>query len=200
VVTLTGQGHHPAVRPGQTPIETSRPSVRLTPAGPAPAPAASGTASSEDAPVLVVEDDPAIAELLVGAVAEHTGRDVFVAVDGRAALVLAAERPPSLVLLDLLLPGLDGYEVARRLKADPATAGAEIVALSAFGDRERALAAGCGSFLAKPFDVGALVLVVRVALARAEVRGSRPRPPRAVDSPEAAPSPGRRRWWWLPGR
>jgi two-component system, cell cycle response regulator DivK len=69
-----------------------------------------------------------------------------------------------MILLDLMMPGLDGFQVAQRLKADPATASIPIVAVSALArpdDREAALAAGCDEFVRKPFDLDELERVIR---------------------------------------
>jgi CheY-like chemotaxis protein len=89
----------------------------------------------------------------------------------------AAARPgaarPAAVVLDLRLPKVDGYQVARRLRADPATAGAQIVAVSAHGREDEARAAGCDAFVAKPFDLDAVLGAVADALGRpAEADGS----------------------------
>jgi len=80
---------------------------------------------------------------------------------------LTAADPPDLILMDLNLPVMDGWEAARRLKADRRTAGIPIIALTAYamaGDRERALAAGCDEFDTKPIDFGRLVHKIRKLL------------------------------------
>lgn len=117
-----------------------------------------------DALVLIAEDEPdnqvilqTVVEALVGARAE-------VAADGLALLALVARERPGMILLDLMMPGLDGFEVARKLKADPATAGIPIVAVSALArldDREAALAAGCDDFVRKPFELDELEAKIR---------------------------------------
>lgn len=85
---------------------------------------------------------------------------VLVAVNGAAGLALVADARPDLVLMDLDLPDIDGREVTRRLKADPATAVIPVIALTAHamaGDREMALAAGCDEFDTKPIDFDRLL-------------------------------------------
>jgi CheY-like chemotaxis protein len=72
-----------------------------------------------------------------------------------------------MILLDLMMPGLDGFQVTRQLKADPETAGIPIVAVSAMArpdDREAALAAGCDDFVRKPFELDDLEAVIRTHL------------------------------------
>ncbi|MDP3083464.1 MAG: response regulator [Rubrivivax sp.] len=83
------------------------------------------------------------------------GWTVVHAVDGASGLALAAATPPALILLDIQLPEMDGYEVARRLKADAALAAVPIVAVTSYAmrnDRETALAAGCQGYIEKPID------------------------------------------------
>jgi CheY-like chemotaxis protein len=77
-------------------------------------------------PILIVDDDPDVAGVLAAILAEE-GRDAAIARDGREALALARAALPALILLDVLLPNLDGPEVCRRLQADPATACIPIV-------------------------------------------------------------------------
>lgn len=99
-----------------------------------------------------VEDNRALARFLL----EAAGHDVIEAVNGAEALALAREHQPDLVLMDLSLPEVDGWEAARILWADPATAHLRIVAVTAHamaGDRERVLAAGFLGYIAKPVDV-----------------------------------------------
>lgn len=107
--------------------------------------------------LLVVDDEPTNLELIRMAV-EDTGLPVrlIVASNGEEALRHARELVPDLVLMDLKMPVLDGWEATRRLKADPLTATVPVVALTAqamAGDLDRALAAGCDACLTKPLDV-----------------------------------------------
>jgi two-component system, cell cycle response regulator DivK len=103
--------------------------------------------------VLIVEDIELNRELLAQLL-EDKHLLVF-AEDGVAALARAAETKPDLILMDLSLPRLDGWEATRRLKADPATARVPVIVLSAHamkGDEDRARASGCDDFLTKPID------------------------------------------------
>ncbi|RZU00632.1 response regulator [Rivibacter subsaxonicus] len=103
--------------------------------------------------ILIVEDIELNRELLAQLLG-HEHRLVF-AHDGVAALERAAENRPDLILMDLSLPRMDGWEATRRLKADPALARIPVIALSAHamkGDEDRARASGCDDFLTKPID------------------------------------------------
>jgi len=103
--------------------------------------------------ILIVEDIELNRELLAQLL-EEDHRLVF-AEDGVAALERAAEIRPDLILMDLSLPRMDGWEATRRLKADAATAQIPLIVLSAHamnGDEDRARAAGCDDFLTKPID------------------------------------------------
>lgn len=96
---------------------------------------------------------------------------VHVAADGEAALEVVRRERPDLVLLDLSMPALSGWEVARRLKADPATAAIPLVACTAHamaGDRECALATGFDGYLAKPYRPAELMACVESFLGPAE--------------------------------
>src|ERR687888_2765634 len=97
--------------------------------------------------VLVVEDDPDARRLFEVVAAEEAGLQVTGARDGQEALDRAMVVRPDVVLLDLMLPRVDGYEVARRLRADPATRRAWIVAVTAHGDAGQAIEAGCNQVL-----------------------------------------------------
>ncbi|SNT18275.1 PAS domain S-box-containing protein [Noviherbaspirillum humi] len=111
---------------------------------------------------LVVDDNPDALEMLV-MLLEADGHRVGRARDGEEALTVARRFAPRVVLLDLGLPKLDGWEVARRLRADPATAGALVIALSGYGqasDRERSRDAGFDDHLLKPADIDAVYAAV----------------------------------------
>jgi CheY-like chemotaxis protein len=85
---------------------------------------------------------------------------VTIAVDGQQGIDMAASGQPDLILLDMSLPIVDGWEAARRLKADDATSGIPIIALTAHalaGDREKALEAGCDDYDTKPVDLKRLL-------------------------------------------
>jgi two-component system, cell cycle response regulator DivK len=113
--------------------------------------------------VLLVEDN-ADNRFIYSAMLRHAGYDVILASTGHEGLELGRTRAPHLVLMDLSLPGLDGLEVTRLLKADEATRGMPIVALTAHAlpaDRVRALEAGCDAYLAKPIAPPAVLAEVR---------------------------------------
>ena len=113
--------------------------------------------------VLVVEDEKQNQELMRAVVEDLLGGRARVCDDGEHCLRLAHERKPALVLLDLMLPGMSGWEVARQLRQDPATASVPIIAVSALSrpqERESALHAGCDAYVAKPFtpdEIGRLM-------------------------------------------
>lgn len=108
--------------------------------------------------VIIAEDEPRLAQALAFML-QQEGLETLVASDGRAALRLAQESQPALLLLDLDLPELDGLSVCRTLRACPETAALPIFILSALGQREHecaALEAGADAFFLKPFPLPAL--------------------------------------------
>jgi putative two-component system response regulator len=109
--------------------------------------------SRRDTTVLVVDDEPASRELL-GRFLQRDGYHVESAADGESALAAVSERRPDLVLLDVMMPGLDGFDVCRRIKDDPATRLTPVVMLTASEASARlaAIVAGADDFLSKPFD------------------------------------------------
>jgi signal transduction histidine kinase/ActR/RegA family two-component response regulator len=112
--------------------------------------------------VLVVEDDADAAQTLADVLALH-GNVVRIARDGRAALALARERPPDIILCDIGLPDVDGYEVAAAVRADPALRETRLVALTGYArpeDRDRAWHAGFDAHLAKPPQLDQLMALV----------------------------------------
>lgn len=105
--------------------------------------------------VLLVEDNEKNLKLARD-VLEFAGFTVLVAVTGEDAVVRAAAAAPDVILMDLQLPGIDGYEAFARIRSDQATAGIPVVALTAFAmrqDRDRAIAEGFDGYLEKPIDV-----------------------------------------------
>jgi CheY-like chemotaxis protein len=105
---------------------------------------------------------------LLGFILEAKGYQVRAAADAEEALALLETFRPRLILMDIQLPGMDGLELTRRLKAAPATRDIVILAVTAQamkGDEERALAAGCDGYIAKPVDTRALPEVVARHLA-----------------------------------
>lgn len=108
--------------------------------------------------ILIAEDNPASREYLVELLSAQ-GYGIAVAEDGESALKKVREQPPDLVLLDIQMPGMDGYEVLRRLRANAATAALRVVACTAYamaGDEEKALAAGFDGYITKPIRAVAL--------------------------------------------
>jgi CheY-like chemotaxis protein len=108
--------------------------------------------------VLLVEDNPDAAESMT-LLLEGLGHQIRVVPDGPTALSTAQADVPDLMLVDIGLPGMDGFEVVRRAKRDPALRGTTVVALTGYGsleDRRRALAAGFDHYLVKPIDLDAL--------------------------------------------
>jgi CheY-like chemotaxis protein len=97
----------------------------------------------------------------------RAGYAVLIARDGAQGVALAIAEQPDLILMDMGLPVLDGWEATRRIKAEPATSGIPVVALTAnamTGDREKALAAGCDDFDTKPVDMTRLLGKIQALL------------------------------------
>ena len=113
--------------------------------------------------ILYVEDND---DMLRGRLT-RAGFNVVVALDGEQGVAMAAAEAPALILMDLSLPVLDGWEATRRLKTMPATGAIPVIALSAHameGERARALAAGCDDFDTKPVDFPRLLEKIRALL------------------------------------
>jgi CheY-like chemotaxis protein len=112
--------------------------------------------------VLIADDDRDAVEMMQNLLVQY-GHELRVAFDGPSALRACEEFEPDVVFLDIGLPGMDGYEVAQRLRQLPACRSIQIVAVSGYArdeDRNRALASGCTTHLAKPFDVETLSKIV----------------------------------------
>jgi two-component system cell cycle response regulator DivK len=107
--------------------------------------------------ILIVEDSE-LNRRLLEAVLEPHGYRLLVAENGERGIELARAERPDLILMDVLLPGIDGYEATRKLRVDPATRQLTIVALTATAtseEQEQALAAGCDGYIPKPIDTRA---------------------------------------------
>jgi len=103
--------------------------------------------------ILVVEDAAASKEIFQIAI-QSDDTDIILASDGQEGVRVAKERKPDLILMDMMLPILSGYDATRQIRADPETSNIPIIAVTARAmepERERALAAGCDHFVSKPF-------------------------------------------------
>ena len=104
--------------------------------------------------ILLVEDNEMNRDMLSRRL-QRRGYEVVIAVDGRQGVAMAASEAPALILMDMSLPELDGWDATRQIKAAPATRAIPVIALTAHamsGDRDQALAAGCDDFDVKPVD------------------------------------------------
>jgi two-component system KDP operon response regulator KdpE len=130
--------------------------------------------------ILIVEDDPTLGGLL----AEHLragGHDATLAAEGQRGLDLALDAAPDLLILDVMLPGLDGWELLRRLRA---TSALPVLMLTARADQEdllRGLALGADDYVRKPFDLRELDLRIAGLLRRASAAGAPPAEPGVYD-------------------
>jgi two-component system cell cycle response regulator DivK len=94
----------------------------------------------------------------------HAGFELIEAVDGQEGVAMAIEQRPDLILMDIQLPIIDGYEATRRIKADPASRNIPIIAVTSYalsGDEAKARAAGCDGYIAKPFSPRQILATVR---------------------------------------
>ncbi|HYP69337.1 MAG TPA: response regulator [Variovorax sp.] len=118
--------------------------------------------------ILLVEDNEMNRDMLTRRLARH-GFEIRVAGDGARAIACVHSDAPDVVLMDMSLPVMDGWEATRRLKADAATRAVPVIALTAHamsGDRERALEAGCDDFDTKPVDLQRLLAKIAQALTK----------------------------------
>lgn len=125
--------------------------------------------------ILLIEDNENNRYLVTFLLQAH-GWQVVHALDGPSGLALAARERPALILLDIQLPGMDGYAVARALKADPALAAIPVVAVTSYAmapDRARAMEAGCDGYIEKPIDPETFVTAVSSHLAPPTAGGVR---------------------------
>jgi DNA-binding response OmpR family regulator len=113
--------------------------------------------------ILIVDDEPSIV-ISLEYLMKREGFEVSVAADGEAALAAVAARPPDLVILDVMMPKLNGFEVCQRLRAEPAWRGVRILMLTAKGresELQKGLALGADAYVTKPFSTRDLVAEVR---------------------------------------
>jgi two-component system cell cycle response regulator DivK len=123
--------------------------------------------------ILIIEDNEQNLYLATF-ILEKNGHEIRAARDGNEGLTLAAEAAPDLILLDIQLPGMDGYTVARRLRENPGLARVPIIAVTSYampGDREKAFDAGCTAYIEKPIDPESFLRQVELHLIRADPRG-----------------------------
>src|SRR5512140_2036949 len=120
--------------------------------------------------ILLVEDNEMNLDMLSRRL-QRKGYEVVIAMDGEAGVKLAASELPDLILMDMSLPVLDGWEATRRLKGMPETAVIPVIALTSHamaGDREKAMAAGCNDFDTKPVDMERLLVKIEALLKKQE--------------------------------
>lgn len=148
----------PSVAP-QTPAPAPAPAPTATPASPAPA--------TGKAFILVIEDDKFLRELLVRKLASE-GFDVQNAIDATAAYAILAQRKPTIILCDLILPEVSGFEILQHIKADPKVSDVPVIILSNLGQKEdtdRAMALGAKDFMVKAnFTLDEIVAKVRATI------------------------------------
>jgi CheY-like chemotaxis protein len=116
--------------------------------------------------ILLVEDNEMNRDMLSRRLARR-GYDVAVAVDGEQGVAMAKSEAPALILMDMSLPGMDGWEATRQIKEAPETRAIPVIALTAHamaGDREKAIAAGCDDFDTKPVDLARLLEKIETLL------------------------------------
>jgi CheY-like chemotaxis protein len=120
--------------------------------------------------ILIVEDNEENRDVLSRRLERH-GYSVLVAVDGQAGITTAQDEHPDVILMDLNLPDVDGWEATKRIKANPQTASIPIIALTAHavvGDEQRALQAGCNDYHSKPVEFTRLVGQIEALLKSAD--------------------------------
>lgn len=121
--------------------------------------------------ILIMEDDDDT-QGMVRFLLEYKGYEVLVAKDGKQGLGLAHQEKPDLILLDLAMPEMDGWLVARKLKEDPETKAIPVIAVTAYtmsSDRRKALNAGCDGFIGKPMNVPEFIAEVEKFLGNRKI-------------------------------
>jgi two-component system cell cycle response regulator DivK len=124
--------------------------------------------------ILIVEDNEENLDALSRRL-QRRGFEVVMAGDGKAGIATALAEKPDLILMDMNMPELDGWEATRQLKAAPETTGTPVIALTAHalaGDRERALQAGCADYHTKPVDFSKLLAQIEAILQSKTAPGS----------------------------
>jgi two-component system cell cycle response regulator DivK len=122
--------------------------------------------------ILLVEDNEMNRDMLTRRL-QRRGYEVVVAVDGAQGLAMAQSETPAIVLMDISLPVLDGWEATRRLKMAPETKSIPVIALTAHamtGDRERCIEAGCDDFDTKPVEIARLIGKIETLLQRSKLQ------------------------------
>jgi CheY-like chemotaxis protein len=157
---MTSRARYPRSAPGSNASDASRaaPQPRTTPLE------TTRRAAPHEPPIVLVIDDEAANLALAQTLLESEGFVVHVARDAISAFDVLKNVDPSLILMDIQLPGMDGWELTRRLKRNPATSHIPILALTAYGtkgDDQRAQEAGCAAFIAKPVSTRQLPGIVR---------------------------------------
>ncbi len=126
--------------------------------------------------ILLVEDNEANRDMLSRRLSRH-GYEVIIAVDGESGIAVASAESPDLILMDMSLPVLDGWEATRRLKAAPATQRIPVIALTAHAmssDRDEAIKAGCDDYDTKPIELPLLLEKIEALLASTVTEASSP--------------------------
>jgi two-component system, cell cycle response regulator DivK len=121
------------------------------------------------AKILIVEDNEMNRDMLSRRLIRR-GYEIVMAVDGEQGLAAAKTEGPDLILMDMSLPVIDGWEATRRLKAEPQTRGIPVIGLTAHamaGDREKVIEAGCDDYDTKPVELSRLLQKIEALLARA---------------------------------
>jgi DNA-binding response OmpR family regulator len=142
-----------------------------------------------EAKILIVDDDPCLLRL-VGYILEKEGYEIVTAMDGQEALEKVETENPDLVLLDVMMPGINGLEVCRQLRHQPETAGLPIIMLSArskVSDRIAGLQAGANDYIAKPFDASEIVACIAALLDRTRLWRCHASLATRLDSPALTP-------------
>lgn len=119
--------------------------------------------------ILLVEDNEMNRDMLSRRL-QRKGYEVQIAIDGEQGVAMARAEPPDLILMDMSLPVMDGWEATRALKADPRTSAVPVIALTAHamaGDHERCIAAGCDDYDTKPVELARLLGKIEGLLRRA---------------------------------